>query len=277
VANAGTTISSRQNPLVRRFRSTARGDGDVSLMLIDGPHLLRDALDAGIAIDVAVFDPASLSRQEGAALAARLAPSTRVQVTAPVLAAISPARAPGGIVALGRRPDVDWEDLIQPWPALVVIAVDVQDPGNLGAIIRAADAGGATGVIAAGASADPFGWKALRGAMGSAFRLPVVREPDVQAACARVRDGGLTLVATASSGGQSPDELDLSGPVALALGSEGRGLDTSLIDAADARASIPMRAGVDSLNVAVTAALLVYEARRQRAHTTTTTMTGLKP
>jgi TrmH family RNA methyltransferase len=272
VADVGTTITSRHNPLVRRFRSTARGDGDASLMLIDGPHLLRDALDAGIAIDVAVFDSGSLTRPGGAALAARLAPSARVQVTAPVLAAISPARAPGGIVALGRRPHTDWEDLIRPWPALVVVAVDVQDPGNLGAIIRAADAGGATGVIAAGASADPFGWKALRGAMGSAFRLPVVREPDIQAACARVRDGGLALVATAASGGQPPDRLDLSGPVALALGSEGRGLDTSLIDAADARASIPMRAGVDSLNVAVTAALLVYEARRQRAHATATTM-----
>jgi len=152
--------------------------------------------------------------------------------------------------------------------------VDVQDPGNLGAIIRAADAGGATGVIAAGASADPFGWKALRGAMGSAFRLAVVREPDVQAACARVRDAGLALVATAAAGGQPPDILDLSGPIALVLGSEGRGLDTALMDAADARASIPMRAGVDSLNVAVTAALLVYEARRQRAHAATPTTTN---
>jgi TrmH family RNA methyltransferase len=141
--------------------------------------------------------------------------------------------------------------------------VDVQDPGNLGAIVRVAEAAGATAVLAAGASADPFGWKALRGSMGSAFRLPLARRITLEAALDRARAGRCQIVASVLSG--TPlHAVDLSGPTCLFVGSEGRGLPAAVTSAADVRLAIPMERPVESLNVAVAAAVILYEARRQR-------------
>jgi len=152
---------------------------------------------------------------------------------------------------------------------LVVVAVDVQDPGNTGAIVRVAEAGGATGVIASGAAADPFGWKALRGSMGSALRLPVVGGISSADAVADVRRHGCRVIAASPRGGRSLFEIDLRGPLAILIGGEGQGLAPALADIADEHVTIPMQAPVESLNAAVTAGLLVYEARRQRSNART--------
>lgn len=148
---------------------------------------------------------------------------------------------------------------------LVVIAANVQDPGNLGAILRAAEAGGASGVIATVGGADPFGWKALRGAMGSAFRLPLTRLDTAEAALVLAREHRLRIVAAVGNGGTPMSQADLAGPLALMVGGEGGGLESSLLDASDLRVTIPMTPPVESLNVAVATALLVYEVGRQRA------------
>jgi TrmH family RNA methyltransferase len=142
--------------------------------------------------------------------------------------------------------------------------MDSQDPGNVGAIVRSAEAGGASGVQFTGSSADPWGWKALRAAMGSTFRVPVLRQPDSAVALAHLRDAGLALLATVPRDGTPMLDVDMRGPLTLILGGEGRGLDQTTMDAADQRVSIPMSGEVESLNVAVAAGLLVYEARRQR-------------
>jgi RNA methyltransferase, TrmH family len=147
---------------------------------------------------------------------------------------------------------------------VVVIAVGVQDPGNLGAIVRVAEAAGASGVIAAGACADPFGWKALRGSMGSSLRLPVAVTADAGEAIGAARRAGYRLVATVPRGGQGLFEVSLSGPIAFLVGGEGPGLPAAVIESADDRITIPMEGAVESLNSAVAAALLVYEAYRQR-------------
>jgi TrmH family RNA methyltransferase len=142
---------------------------------------------------------------------------------------------------------------------------DVQDPGNVGAIARAAEACGATGLVCSERTADPFGWKALRGAMGSTLRLPIAARQPLGDAIVRARAGGLRIFAmTAHAGTMLPDS-DLRTPSAIILGAEGMGLPPDLIDAADARLTIPMRSPVESLNVAVAAALVIYEASRQRA------------
>jgi len=143
----------------------------------------------------------------------------------------------------------------------------VQDPGNLGAIVRVAEAAGGTGVVAAGASANPFGWKALRGSMGSGLRLPMAIGIDAGAAVADARKHGCRIVATAPRGGTPIFDVDLKGPLAVLIGGEGPGLPPALVDAADERVTIPMQAPVESLNAAVTAALILYEARRQRSPT----------
>jgi TrmH family RNA methyltransferase len=146
---------------------------------------------------------------------------------------------------------------------LVVIAVDVQDPGNVGAIARVAEAGGATGLIAAGASADPFGWKALRGSMGSSLRLPLAAAT-ADAALAEARRFRCRIIAAVPRDGRPLYDVDLTGAVAILIGGEGPGLVGGVADAADERITIPMDAPVESLNTAVAAAVIVYEARRQR-------------
>jgi TrmH family RNA methyltransferase len=173
-------------------------------------------------------------------------------------------KTPSGIVALAERPAVDADALYGGPAALVVSAVDVQDPGNLGAIVRVTEAAGATGLVAAGGSANPFGWKALRGSMGSALRLPIVSEVAAEDAVADARRHGCRIIATVPRDGRSLFDVVLAGPLHVLIGGEGRGLPPALADAADERVTIPMQAPVESLNAAVTAALVVYEARRQR-------------
>jgi TrmH family RNA methyltransferase len=180
------------------------------------------------------------------------------------MAALSPVRTPPGVVAIAEHAPIPLERAFERPPQLAVIVIDVQDPGNVGAIIRAAEAGGASGLVACGSSADPFGWKALRGAMGSAFRLPVARHQDPAAVLETARAKGLRLVATVPRAKRSLYGTDLAGPAALLVGSEGAGLSQEVAARTDLSVSIPMRPPVESLNVAVTTALVVYEAARQR-------------
>jgi TrmH family RNA methyltransferase len=254
-------ITSRQHATVRTFRNAARGEGD--LVLLDGWHVLHDAVAADVEIAlVAVAGLAPTPRD--AALLERLRVHTDViTVTAAVMDAMSPVRTPSGVVALGARRVDPLSRLLRPVPPLVVVAVDVQDPGNVGAMVRSAEAGGGTGVVFAGTSADPWGWKALRAAMGSTFRLPVRSDalPDTLDA---LQQAGLRVVASVPRGGVALHEVDMCMPLALVVGGEGSGLDEPTLQRADMRVTIPMRAPVESLNVAVAAALLVYEARRQR-------------
>jgi TrmH family RNA methyltransferase len=259
-------VTSRQNPLVTRFRNAARSRIAGDPVVIEGVTLVHEAKRAGWTIEVAAFTDRALGDTSVTALFNSLSTdATRVLVPESVMEALSPARTPSGVVALagGHMPALD--HVLSGEQALVVVTVDVQDPGNLGAIVRAAEAAGATGLLACGASADPFGWKALRGAMGSAFRLPLCRvaEPDV--ALRTCRDRGLRIIATALEG-TSIDDVALHHPCAVFLGAEGTGLPPPLIDAADVRLTIPMCSPVASLNVAVAAGIILYAARRQRAY-----------
>jgi len=258
-------ITSRQNPLVARYRAIARGDVK-ELLLLDGPHLVADALDARLPVQQAAIASDALSRPEIRALVARLAAIDVEVVTAaaPVMDVLSPVRSSSAIVAIAGRPAPDEERIYAGGVPLVVIASDVQDPGNLGAIVRVAEAGSATGVVAAGACADPFGWKALRGSMGSSLRLPVAVRDHADQAIAHARRHGCRIVATTPRGGRSLFEINLKMPAAVLIGGEGPGLAPALLEAADDRVTIPMQPPVESLNAAVTAALIVFEARRQR-------------
>lgn len=261
-------IASRQNALVARYRAAARRD-DAELLLLDGPHLVADALAAGLTLRQALVTTEALGRgglknlidriQQGGADVA--------VATASVMAAVSPVRSSSLIVALADQPARPNERLYAGPSPLVVVACDVQDPGNVGAIARVAEAGGASGMVAAGACADPFGWKALRGSMGSALRLPIKADGDIGAVVAEARARRCRIVATTPRGGRRMFDADLGGPMALLVGGEGAGLPQWLVDAADERITVPMQAPVESLNAAVTAALVVYEAYRQRTRT----------
>jgi TrmH family RNA methyltransferase len=256
-------IRSRQHETVARYRTAARG-GDPSVILLDGEHLVAEAASAPVVIRHVLVAADAVESGRLSTLLDRLADRGAEidAAAAPVMAAASPVRSPSPIVALADRPAPG--PVFAKRPPFVIIACDMQDPGNLGAIVRVAEAAGASGVIAAGQSADPFGWKALRGSMGSALRLPIVTTPGVSDAIARARREGCRVLATVPRHGVRLFEAMLKGAVAVLVGGEGHGLDAATVAAADERVTVPMEAPVESLNAAVTAALVAYEARRQR-------------
>jgi TrmH family RNA methyltransferase len=262
------TISSRQHPIVRTFRGLSRvPDPSGVRLLLDGVHLVRDARAAGAEIEVAAI---AASRSGGTGEEAAVARALEAEgtvvhtVSDQAFAAISPVHTASGIAAIARRRTTDAEDVCRRRNAFMLVAVDVQDPGNLGSLIRAAEAGGATGVLACGASASPFSWKAVRGSMGSILRLPVCAGLTVDEAIRCMRRHGGRIIAAAPRGGRPPDAVEWRGRVALLVGGEGPGLSQAALAEADDRVTIPMAAPVESLNVAVAAAILVYAARRQR-------------
>ena len=255
-------ISSRQNPLVRRFREVARDPGDA--LLLDGPHLIEDALAAALRIDTLAVDSEANEAIAAVARRAHASGARVVSVPAAVLAAMSPVRNPAGIVAIAARPACSLDGALQGPAQMVLMIADVQDPGNLGAIVRVAEACGATGIVVGHGSADPWGWKALRGSMGSAFRLPLAGRLPLVAAIEAARQHGLQVLAAVPRTGTPLPDCDLRRPVAVLLGGEGPGLSADMLARADQRVTIPMRPPVESLNVATAAALIVSEAERQR-------------
>ena len=258
-------ITSRQNALVQRFRTLHEGDRDGKLMLLDGEHLVREALASGVHLEaVALTDRAASGPL--ADLVAELG-RTNVRVVlidTAVLAAISPVRQPSGIVAIAAQPSTAADRVTLERPALVLTLTGVQDPGTVGAIVRTAEGCGATGVIVTAGTADPFSWKALRGGMGSTFRLPIASVGSPEDALRVARSSGLRVIATTARGGTPLPSCNLQGDCAIFLGGEGPGLPVAIVQAADEWITIPMRAPVESLNVAIAAALVVYEAARQR-------------
>jgi len=263
-------ITSRQNQAVRAVRDLARArDGD--RVLLDGAHLVEEALDADLAIDLAIASQSFAGPH--AALLRRLERRTAVhRATDDVLEYASPVRTPGGVLAVARLPAASVRDAFgERHPhdsayhaAMAVALVDVQNPGNAGAVVRSVEAAGGTGVIACGATADLRGWKALRASMGSAFRVPLaeasVDQLFEEARAARVR----VIASTIEPASAEMRDLRWREPFVLLVGNEGRGLPRDITSRAELRVRIPMFGRAQSMNAAVSAAVILFEAQRQR-------------
>jgi len=263
------TISSRHNPVVAAFRALAAApDPTGQRVLLDGAHLVGEALDAGLGFEVILV---AASRLGGSTEAGRLARELQerglpmAEVDDRAFDAVSPVRSPSGIAAIALRTVQAPGDLCARPDALVLAVADVQDPGNVGALLRSAEAGGATGAFITGGSANPFSWKALRGSMGSGLRLPTVTGAAPEAILASMQQAGMRAVAAVARGGADPDAIDWRGRIGLWIGGEGQGLPDDLVERCEARVTIPMAPQVESLNAAVAGAVLIYAARRQRA------------
>ncbi|HET7216768.1 MAG TPA: RNA methyltransferase [Vicinamibacterales bacterium] len=273
-------ISSRQNPVVGRFRELARG-ARAGRVLLDGEHLVDEALAAGVPLEIVALadrlvearrnadesrtDSGRDARSDGLIARIQRTDAELLRVPDAVMAAISPVKQPSGIVAIAQAGAATLEDALARTPQLVPVLAGVQDAGNVGAIIRAAEGCGATGAVAIEGTADPFGWKALRGAMGSTLRLPIATRQPLATTIVELQRRGVTVAAAVPREGAPLPRCDLRGPMAILLGGEGAGLDASTVAAATLHITIPMRAPVESFNVAITAALILYEAARQRA------------
>ncbi|MGZ8803435.1 MAG: TrmH family RNA methyltransferase [Mycobacterium sp.] len=224
--------------------------------LAEGPNLVEAALRRGVVSEV--FATESAAERFGALLA-----DAPVElVTERAAKALSDTVTPIGLVAVCTMPDSRLDDVLTADPRLLAVAVDTSEPGNVGTLIRLADALGADAVVLAGNSVDPYNGKCLRASAGSIFALPVVEEPDVPMLVNSLRQAGLTIRATTLDGEQPLDDLDLAGPTAWMFGSEAHGLAPEVAALADERIVIPMSGGAESLNVAAAAAICLYQSAR---------------
>ena len=256
-------IRSRTNPLVKRLRELVRGDRASGVLLIEGVRLAEEALDAGIVIVEAAVTPDLEEQERGRKLIDRLAergvPLRRLHPS--VLASLSELDTSQGVLVVARMPPVDQARMAGK-NALVLVIAGVQNPGNVGSLIRAAEAAGATGAIVGDDTADPLSPKALRGAMGSAFRLPLAEAMTISAVD-KLRRAGVTVWA-ATARGQPYDAIDWRRPSAIVVGNEGSGLPPDILHSCSGRVSVPMVGRVESLNVAVAGGVILFEAARQR-------------
>lgn len=259
-------ISSPRNPRIRAAAALRdrRARDEAGLTLSDGARELARAV-AGGALVVEVFVDEDRLTAEGheAVAAARRIGAVVVPVTAAVLDRIAYGNRGEGVVATVRIPDLALDRIRLPADSLVVVVEAVEKPGNLGAILRTADAVGVDAVIAADPRTDLFNPNAIRASLGTIFAVPVAAGPSAAVRDRLVRDG-LSLVAARVDARNDYTDVDLRGPVAIILGSEAEGLTSAWGGDEVTAVSLPMLGIADSLNVSIAAAVLLYEARRQR-------------
>jgi RNA methyltransferase, TrmH family len=260
-------ITSRDNSLLRLARAVRDGKED-HLIFVEGLRLCEEALSSGLPIHAVIFSQELAKKDRASALLAELTKQCdRLgEVSESLLTSVSYTKTPQGMIVLAERPASGKAILeTNKTVPLLVLLDGINNPVNVGAILRSAEAAGATGVITTGNSSDPFSPKALRGAMGSAFRLPIWSGASYEEALNWCADHKIKTVAADLSATKQHTEIDWKGPRALVVGTESTGLSPEQIRMADETVRIPMLGKVESLNVGVATALLLYEAHRQRS------------
>jgi TrmH family RNA methyltransferase len=262
-----TELTSPANPRVKSVRALRdRGERDRSgLTLIDGARELRRALDARVAVEEAYVCDRRLAGPDARATLDGLvrARVPIVHVNERVLGILAFGDRSDGIVAVARIPSTDLADLDLPTDPLVVVIEGVEKPGNVGAVMRSADGAGADAVVAASPRTDLFNPNAIRASAGTVFGVPLASAP-TPVVIGWLRANGIRIVAARVDAAVTYTDADLRGPIALVLGAESDGLTEAWADPRVEAVRIPMLGHADSLNVSVSAAILLYEARRQR-------------
>jgi RNA methyltransferase, TrmH family len=260
-------LTSTANPRVAAALALRdrRGRDRAGLTLVDGAREVRRAIEAGVeVVEAFVCEPQLAGPDARAAFDALRALGVDIRpVTEAVLAKIAFGERAEGLVAVVRIPPTDLARLAIVEDALVVVVEGVEKPGNLGAVLRSADGAGADAVIAASPRTDVYNPNTIRASAGTAFALPLGAAPTPEV-LAWLRNGGFRIVAARVDGATSYLDIDLTGRVAIALGTEADGLSETWTGDDIVAARLPMLGVADSLNVSVTAAVLLYEARRQR-------------
>jgi TrmH family RNA methyltransferase len=259
-------IESKQNARLKELRRAFMqpGRNEQGLAGIEGPNLVEEAMRAGLRIACAFVAQGSERLLEALGL------PERVEVLAMSRELLDSALAtetPQPVAALVEPPDWTWAHMLgerKDAAAMIVVMAGLQDPGNLGTILRSAEAFGASGVVCLPGTVNAWNPKAVRASAGSVFRVPVINTGE-QDAMTMLREEGVRVLTTTVQGAQPADLADLAGPVALLIGNEGNGVPPDLAAKADGAVTIPCPGPVESLNAAVAASVLLYEAARQRA------------
>jgi TrmH family RNA methyltransferase len=259
-------ISSRANARVKQLRAAFQGHARLSggMVAIEGDHLLEEALRSGMALKTVFVS----ERREVPMMVPRGVEVMRL--TDEVFGSVVETQSPQGVAALLVPPVWVVDDVMVSGERapLILIAVGLQDPGNLGTLVRSAEAFGATGVLTTPGTVSAWNQKAIRASVGSVFRVPVVAATasDIE----ELKQRGLRLIAAVGSHGAdviAAREMDFAAGCGVMIGNEGSGLAAEWISLCDARVTIPCPGDVESLNAAVAGSLLLYEASRQREKT----------
>lgn len=263
----GLDIASTANPRLRAAAALRdRRERDRSgLTVVDGARELRRALDAGVEV-VESFVCGSLLAGEDARIAlTRLEAGTAPvhQVTETAFARLAFGDRAEGLVAVIRTPDLALERLAPPGDALLVVIEGVEKPGNIGAVLRSADGAGAHAVIAASPRTDLLNPNVIRASAGTVFSMPLAAAPSADVR-AWLHDRGIHVLATRVEASVPYTAIDMTGPIAIVLGAEDVGLSDAWSEPLLDAIRLPMLGTADSLNVSITAAVVLYEARRQR-------------
>jgi TrmH family RNA methyltransferase len=267
-------IEGRHNPLVKQLRQAfARAElTDTGDCAIEGLRILEEAIRSGLRFSSVFF------RESAQAAADRLLPQIGAQVETLLLPdklfdSLVPSESPQGVAALVRLKEFSLNDVLERLQVgPIVVLAGLQDPGNLGTILRSAEAFGSAGIVLGEGTVSPFNSKVVRASAGSVFRLPTIHgqashgksAAKLEEVSAKLRAQGVRLIATSSHKGTQLDQADLKGATAIFFGNEGSGLPRDVMAKMDESIAIPHTAQVESLNAGVAASIVLYEAARQR-------------
>lgn len=262
-----------ENPRSPRVRAVAKltkrsARQETGLFLLEGPQAAREALAYRPDTLVEIFaTPSALERHPELCASAEDAGLDILFASESVLAAMADTVTPQGIVAVARQSPTSVRDIFASGPRLVAICEEVRDPGNLGTIIRAADAAGADAIVLTGRTVDPYNPKVVRSTTGSLFHLPVAVGVELETAIERAHEAGMRVVAADVKGQEFLDHrATLAVPTAWLFGNEARGLDDEALARADLALRLPIYGAAESLNLATAASVCLYEtAFAQRA------------
>lgn len=263
-------VEGRHNALVKELRQAFAWaePTDKGFCAIEGVRIVEEAIRSGLKLDAVFF------RESAHNLAERLLPQIGSHVETLLLPdklfnASVPSEAPQGVAALIQLKHFSIEGMLERLQVgPVVVVLGLQDPGNLGTILRSAEAFGSAGVVIGEGTVSPLNSKVIRASAGSIFRLPLTMAKSAEGAqaMARLRSAGVRLIATSSHKGTPLDQTDLKRPAAIFIGSEGSGLPRDLLAQVDELVAIPHTPEVESLNAGVAASIVLYEAARQRGN-----------
>jgi TrmH family RNA methyltransferase len=259
-------VQSKQNSRLKELRAALAhpGSGGRDLAGIEGPNLIAEAVRSGLAIGTIFLAQGSERLLEGL----RLPDEVEILVLPQdILTSALATETPQPIAALLQPPVWTWEHLLglrRNAAPLILVLAGLQDPGNLGTILRSAEAFGATGIVALTGTVSAWNSKAVRASAGSVFRVPLITAT-AEDCIPRLHRAEATIFATLSRAAKEAHQANLTRPVALIIGNEGNGVPGELVARADATINIPCPGPVESLNAAVAASVLLYEAARQRA------------
>lgn len=258
-------IQSKENLLIKEVKKLKekRYRKDCNMFLVEGFRFVEEALDSDFEVVHIFISTRGESRYEDSQMKNKLQKDTKIySINDSLFKSICDTESPQGIIATVRNKPVE----IKYDHGFYVLADKIQDPGNMGTIIRTAHATGALGVIITKGTVDIYNEKTLRGTMGSIFKIPVLFDEDLTLVT-KLRDSGFKLVTSSLDTDKNFYDVSLKEKVIIAVGNEGNGISEEIYAISDLKVKIPMPGGAESLNVAVAASIMMYEVVRQKNNT----------